>query len=99
MFDPRATLRVVRDSTRHARRSGARLIFSGIGFSLAYFLDPDHGPARRQHALEFISRARQVMASAKWVDENAALTHPEVPAPSASAEGGYVANDALRIAR
>ena len=47
MFNPRETYHAAGQRARHAERTGARLMFSVIGFSTAYFLDPEHGAARR----------------------------------------------------
>lgn len=99
MINPHETLKSVSAQTRHARKSGARLLFSGVGFSLAYFLDPDQGRARRQQAMDYLSRARQVMASAKWVDENAALTKIDASARHVAAARTDFPSDGLRMAR
>jgi len=54
MIDPKATLDVARSRAHKAKKTASRLFVSGIGFSAAYFLDPDHGKARRRQALGFI---------------------------------------------
>jgi hypothetical protein len=41
---------------RGARKAAGRLAISGIGFSVAYFFDADHGQARRQQAMDLIAR-------------------------------------------
>jgi hypothetical protein len=45
----------------HASRGGTERVANAtrtatVGFSAAYFFDPEQGPARRQHALDFIRR-------------------------------------------
>ena len=52
MIDPKETLGAVRVRTRKAKKTAGRLLVSGLGFSAAYFLDPDHGHARRKRAWE-----------------------------------------------
>jgi hypothetical protein len=59
MHEVRETERAVTRHARNAKRSAGRLIVSGIGFSAAYFLDPDHGAARRQQALDVLRRAKR----------------------------------------
>jgi hypothetical protein len=52
MIDPKETLGAVRARTQKAKKTGGRLLVSGLGFAAAYFLDPDHGHARRMRARE-----------------------------------------------
>ena len=88
---------------RHAERTGSmRLMFSVIGFSAAYFLDPEHGAARRHQALEYLRRGKQMIASAR------AVTMRSRPAPSPTSAFGAPGpkgltarpvRDGLRIAR
>jgi hypothetical protein len=54
MIEPKETLGAARSHARKAKKTAGRLLVSGIGFSAAYFLDPDHGQARRKKALGFI---------------------------------------------
>jgi hypothetical protein len=56
MIDPRNTYEAVTRRTRRTKRSVGRLLFSGLGFSAAYFLDPDHGAARRRRVVEYVHR-------------------------------------------
>jgi hypothetical protein len=62
MVEPRAAFADVTRHARHAKRSAGRLLLSGVGFSAAYFLDPDQGPARRRQASNFFRRTRQRLA-------------------------------------
>lgn len=64
MIDPKATLGVARSRAHKAKKTASRLFVSGIGFSVAYFLDPDHGKARRQHALGLIDHLLHSRADA-----------------------------------
>jgi hypothetical protein len=41
------------------------LLLSGLGFSAAYFLDPQQGTARRTQARAFLARARHKIATAR----------------------------------
>lgn len=56
MIDPTTTYEAVTRRARRAKRSVGRLLVSGLGFSAAYFLDPDHGAARRRRVVEYIHR-------------------------------------------
>jgi hypothetical protein len=101
MFNPRETYSAAGQRARHAERTGVRLMFSVIGFSTAYFLDPEHGAARRHQALEYFRRGKQMIASARGVDEKP--THPVTAAsatePPANEPHGPTGGDGLRIAR
>jgi hypothetical protein len=101
MFNAREAYSAAGQRARHAERTGVRLMFSVIGFSTAYFLDPEHGAARRHQALELLRRGKQVIAKARAVDEKP--THPVTasPAPDPPANGahGPTGADGLRIAR
>jgi hypothetical protein len=46
-----------------------RLVFTAIGFSAAYFLDPERGAARRQQAVEFLRRRSRAVARARMADD------------------------------
>jgi hypothetical protein len=65
MSDVQETERAVTRRVRHAKRSAGRLLVSGIGFSAAYFLDPDHGAARRKQAVDVLRRAKRSRQEAK----------------------------------
>ncbi len=41
------------------------MVLSGLGFSVAYFFDPDHGSARRKQAVEVVNHLRRATALAK----------------------------------
>jgi hypothetical protein len=45
-----------RGGTERVANATRRLLTATVGFSAAYFFDPEQGPARRQHALDFIRR-------------------------------------------
>jgi hypothetical protein len=101
MFNPRETYSAAGQRVRHAERSGVRLMFSVIGFSTAYFLDPEHGAARRHQALAYLRRGKQMIASARAHDEKPTRTVTASPAPDPPANGvhGPTGGDGLRIAR
>jgi hypothetical protein len=52
MIDPRETLGAARVRAHKAKKTAGRLVVSGVGFSVAYFFDPEHGHARRKRARE-----------------------------------------------
>lgn len=102
MNDPKETLGAVRSRAHKVKKTAGRLFVSGLGFSAAYFLDPDHGKARRERALGFIdhllhSRAddargngidrRQVPESMAEVDDSRATFHAAVNGVPASRYG------------
>jgi len=64
MIDPKATLGAARSHAHKVRKTASRLFVSGIGFSAAYFLDPDHGQARRRQALGLIDHLLHSRADA-----------------------------------
>jgi hypothetical protein len=55
VIQPKTYVDAVGRHARSTRRNAGRLLFSGVGFSLAYFFDPVQGPARRKRASEFVS--------------------------------------------
>ena len=99
MFKPREAYSAAGQRARRAERTGMRLMFSVIGFSTAYFLDPEHGAARRQQALDFLRRSKQMIASAKAVDEKPTHAVTASSAPDPRATGTQAPADGLRIAR
>jgi hypothetical protein len=104
MFNPRETYSAAGQRARHAERTGVRLMFSVIGFSTAYFLDPEHGAARRHQALEYLRRGKQMIGSARAFDKKATRTGTASPASEPPANGangahGPTGGDGLRIAR
>jgi hypothetical protein len=84
---------------RNAQRRGMRLVFSGIGFSAAYFLDPEHGPARRRQAMVLMRRARAAIASARAADHRPAAGKTGAFDPNVRATEPPVPAEGLRIAR
>ena len=74
MIDPKATLGAARSRAHKAKKTASRLFVSGVGFSAAYFLDPDHGKAR----LELIGRLLRSRADAARGD---GTDLAEVPRP------------------
>ncbi len=76
MVEPRVAIADVTRHARHAKRSAGRLLLSGVGFSAAYFLDPDQGPARRRQASNFFKRTRQRFAHQPASDPQAGPTEP-----------------------
>jgi hypothetical protein len=84
---------------RHAQRSSMRWVFSGIGFSAAYFLDPEHGPARRRQALVLMRRARAAVASARATGGAPASGQTGAFVPGSPGAEAPVPAEGLRIAR
>jgi hypothetical protein len=99
MLDPHEGLKSAGQHARHARRTGMRLVFSGIGFSAAYFLDPQHGASRRKQAVDFIRRGKNAIARARLGDDEPAFGGADSLVPDPQANGSRVAADGLRIAR
>jgi hypothetical protein len=56
----------------------------GFGYSLAYFLDPEHGPARRRQALDLIDRIQRRRRGHDDDTRSAAETRDDRIAPSAT---------------
>jgi hypothetical protein len=65
MSEARETERAVTRRARKAKRSAGRLLVSGVGFAAAYYLDPDHGAARRQQAVDVLRRTKRSRQEAK----------------------------------
>jgi hypothetical protein len=82
-IDPRGSLDSARNRAHRAKKSAGRLLVSGVGFAAAYFLDPDHGKARRAQAFQFIDHLRRSRADAKAGE--AGRHEPEVPLRTAEA--------------
>jgi hypothetical protein len=93
VIDPRETYKSAEVHARHAQRTGMRLLFSGIGFSAAYFLDPQHGASRRKQAVGYIRRGRQAIATARAGDGggNSPRSGPVERAPQFAENGLKVA--------
>jgi hypothetical protein len=98
MIDPRVAYKSAGIHARNVRRASTRLLFSGIGFSAAYFLDPEHGAARRQQAVEFIRRMRTTLGSTKVVGDDATFVMKDSLVPDPQAGRPRIAEDGLRIA-
>jgi hypothetical protein len=99
MVDVRKTFESAGEHARHAQRNGTRLVFSGIGFSAAYFLDPEHGPARRRQAVVLMRRARAVIASARSGHDAPVPGQTGAFVPGSRAAEAPVPAENLRIAR
>jgi hypothetical protein len=99
MVDVRKTFESAGEHARHAQRNGTRLVFSGIGFSAAYFLDPEHGPARRRQAMVLMRRARAVIASARSGHDAPVPGQTGAFVPGSRAAEAPVPAENLRIAR
>jgi hypothetical protein len=90
--DPKGTFESARGQAHRARKSVGRLVVSGLGFSVAYFFDPDHGSARRKQAVEW---ANQVRAAASHVksrrghkaETSTTTTRPEAPSAQGATNG------------
>ncbi len=80
VIDPRGTFEAARGHAHRARRSTGRLVISGLGFSVAYFLDPDHGSARRKQAMAMVNQMRKATAQVK-----SRRSQPPAPAQTAAA--------------
>ena len=65
MVDAKGTFEAARGHAHRARKSAGRLVLSGLGFSVAYFLDPDQGAARRKQAVEVVNHVRRATAHVK----------------------------------
>lgn len=88
MIDPKESLGAARSRAHKAKKTAGRLLVSGIGFSAAYFLDPDHGQARRKQAFGLIdhlirSRAGSAQAKGSAGGKGADLTAIPTAAPNA----------------
>jgi hypothetical protein len=65
VIDPKGTFEAARSQAHRARKSAGRLALSGLGFSVAYFFDPEHGDARRKHAVEMLNHVRRATTHVK----------------------------------
>jgi len=99
MVDPRNAYKSMSAHARNAQRTSVRLIFSGIGFSAAYFLDPEHGAYRRQQAIDFIRRTRKSIASTKVAGDDPTFAMTDGLVPEVRMAAPREAEDGLRIAR
>jgi hypothetical protein len=99
MIHPRETYKSAGEHARHAQRTGTRLLFSGIGFSLAYFLDPQHGASRRKQAGALIRRGTGAVASMRGGDAVPGNPESELREPGELSSRNGSVRDGLRIAR
>ena len=99
MVDVRKTFASAGQHARHVQRNVTKLVCSGIGFSAAYFLDPEHGPARRRQAMVLMRRARAVIASAPAGHDAPAPGQTGAFVPGSRAAEAPVPAESLRIAR
>jgi hypothetical protein len=99
MVDLHKTYESAGQHVRHVQRNSMRLVFSGIGFSAAYFLDPEHGPARRRQAVLLMRRARAAIASARGDGDAATPARTGAFVPGSKAAEAPVPAEGLRIAR
>jgi hypothetical protein len=87
--DPKGIFETARGQAHRARKSAGRLAVSGLGFSVAYFFDPDHGSARRKQAVVVVNhvwRAATQLKSRRG--HNAAPAHTPGQARRATAATG-----------
>jgi hypothetical protein len=82
-IDPKGTYEAARGHAHSARKSAGRVVLSGLGFSVAYFFDRDHGSARRKQAVEVVNHLRRATAVVK--------TRRAKQAPATKAAPGVVA--------
>jgi hypothetical protein len=99
MIHPTEAYKAAGQHARRAERTGTRLAFSVIGFSAAYFLDPEHGASRRKQARGFLRRTRQAIASARAVDEKPTYAMADSLVPESPATGAPFPTEGLKIAR
>jgi hypothetical protein len=96
--DPKGTFDAARGHAHRARKSAGRLAISGVGFSVAYFFDPEQGSARRKHAVELAGHLRRVTAQVKsrrrgkTTPANVATTATSSPAAAGAAPPSGLTN-------
>jgi hypothetical protein len=99
--DPNGTLDAARGRVLRARKSAGRLFVSGIGFSVAYFLDPDHGKTRRKRALDLMAHVRR--SRSESLNGDSRVEGPTVvdgaSLPPATSNGAVTANGVRSTAR
>ena len=81
--DPSRTVQAARRQVHRVKRSTGRLLVAGLGFSVAYFLDPSQGRARRKQMFGLLQRAREPHLAAE-----AERSAPDVPRIGQAAEAG-----------
>jgi len=71
---PSRTVQAARRQVHRVKRSTGRLLCAGLGFSVAYFLDPARGRTRRKQVADVIRRVRRstLTADAEKADMAAA---------------------------
>jgi hypothetical protein len=77
---PKETLAAARSRAQRTKKSAGRLLVSGLGFSAAYFLDSEHGKARRQQAWDLIDHVRRSRAASKADQAGSAGRAPAIEA-------------------
>jgi hypothetical protein len=80
MIHPKETLGAVRSRAQKTKKTAGRLFVSGLGFSAAFFLDPDHGKERRMRALGFVDHLLHSRADAA---RGNGIDRRQVPEPEA----------------
>lgn len=99
-IDPKGTLEAARGHAHSARKSAGRVVLSGLGFSVAYFFDPDHGSARRKQAVEVVNHLRRAAALVKTrrtqqTPPTATMAAPSLAAPLRGSTNGVRASASL----
>jgi hypothetical protein len=77
---PKETLAAAKSRAHRTKKSAGRLLVSGIGFSAAYFLDSEHGKARRQQAWDLIDHVWRSRVASKKVQAGAVARVPTIEA-------------------
>ena len=88
MIDAKGTFEVARGHAHRARKAAGRLALSGLGFSVAYFFDPEQGAARRKQAVEVVNHVRRAQAHVK--------SRRKSPMSPAAPTSGLIARPPLR---
>jgi hypothetical protein len=70
--DPSRTVEAARRRVHRVKRSSGRLLFAGLGFSVAYFLDAARGRARRKQVVDVVRRIRRSKLTADAAKEDRA---------------------------
>jgi hypothetical protein len=97
VIDPRESYKSAEQHARQVQKTGTRVIFSALGFSAAYFLDPEHGASRRRQAVGLIRRSKSVIDSRRATKGERGSAGSE--APAAASKVPRSADAELRIAR
>jgi hypothetical protein len=97
MVDLRSAVAGVGSRIRSVKKTSGRLLFSGIGFSAAYFLDPEHGAARRQR-IKAVAKARLHAAGEARPIPNAGDKKDPVEAPMQGSRPQFTTNGLSSVA-